>query len=225
MRIRYIYHSGFLVETQKCSYIFDYYKGELPKLDPIKPAVVFVSHGHGDHYNPEVFSLLKEQGVKSVLGILGNDISKRKYPGDVEIIAAKANKTYTLPNGEKLETLLSTDKGVAFLLTTEEGVVYHAGDLNLWVWDGESEEYNRHMLGNFRAAVDKLKGRHIDIAMLPLDPRQEKHYADGMAYFLKTADVGEVYPMHYWEQPGVISDFAEEYPMYADIVKNTEEYK
>lgn len=222
MQIRYIYHSGFIVETEKCSYIFDYYKGELPKLNISKPVIVFASHGHPDHYEPKVFDLLKQQGAKNILGVLGNDISKRKYPDGVEIIPAKANMTYTLPGGETLETLLSTDKGVAFLLTAEEGVIYHAGDLNLWVWEGESEEYNRHMRGNYRAAVDKLKGRHIDIAMLPLDPRQEKHYAEGMAYFLKTADVKAAYPMHYWDCPDIIRDFLKEYPMYEGIVKNTE---
>ena len=30
MKITYINHSGFLIETRDCYYIFDYYKGELP---------------------------------------------------------------------------------------------------------------------------------------------------------------------------------------------------
>ena len=33
MKITYINHSGFLVETENCYYVFDYYKGEMPKLD------------------------------------------------------------------------------------------------------------------------------------------------------------------------------------------------
>ena len=40
MKITYINHSGFLVETRDCYYIFDYYKGELPNLDKEKERCV-----------------------------------------------------------------------------------------------------------------------------------------------------------------------------------------
>ncbi len=36
MKITYINHSGFLIETRDCYYIFHYYKGELPYLDKEK---------------------------------------------------------------------------------------------------------------------------------------------------------------------------------------------
>lgn len=42
MKITYINHSGFLLETKDCYYIFDYYKGELPHLDKEKEVIVFV---------------------------------------------------------------------------------------------------------------------------------------------------------------------------------------
>ena len=32
MKVTYINHSGFLIETRDCYYIFDYYKGELSHL-------------------------------------------------------------------------------------------------------------------------------------------------------------------------------------------------
>ena len=46
MKITYINHSGFLIETRDCYYIFDYYKGELPYLDKEKEVIVFCSHFH-----------------------------------------------------------------------------------------------------------------------------------------------------------------------------------
>ena len=49
MRITYIDHSGFLVETGTANFIFDYYKGEIPPLDVEIPLVVFASHKHPDH--------------------------------------------------------------------------------------------------------------------------------------------------------------------------------
>ena len=47
MKITYINHSGFLIETKDCYYIFDYYKGELPQLDKEKEVIVFCSHFQG----------------------------------------------------------------------------------------------------------------------------------------------------------------------------------
>ena len=60
MQVTYIHHSGFLVETERFYYLFDYEKGDLPEMEVKKPIFVLSSHGHGDHYNPEVFALLAE---------------------------------------------------------------------------------------------------------------------------------------------------------------------
>lgn len=40
MKVTYINHSGFLVETKDCYYIFDYYKGDLPTLDKSKGVIM-----------------------------------------------------------------------------------------------------------------------------------------------------------------------------------------
>ena len=40
MDITYIFHSSFLVETNSCYYLFDYYKGKLPVLKKEKPILV-----------------------------------------------------------------------------------------------------------------------------------------------------------------------------------------
>ncbi len=225
MHIRYIYHSGFLIETARSYYLFDYYRGALPALDVNKPMVALVSHNHADHYNPAVFPALRAVGMRDVRAVLAKDIIKRRYPPDVEVLRACANETYALPSGAALETLRSTDCGVAYLLTTEEGVLFHAGDLNDWTWEGEEESKNRQMRGSYRHEIDKLKNRPIDAAFLPLDPRQEEHYADGLLYFLSKVDANAVYPMHYWEQPQVIGRFLREYPQYREIVKDTERIK
>ena len=55
MNITYIHHSGFLVETRRFYYLFDYETGALPQLDTQKPMFVLSSHGHEDHYEPEIF--------------------------------------------------------------------------------------------------------------------------------------------------------------------------
>ena len=224
MNINYIYHSGFLVETAECYYLFDYFKGSLPALKPDKPILVFASHNHQDHYNPDVFRLLKEQGMEDITAVLAKDIPNKRYPtADITCIRAKAYQTYELGCHTIVKTLLSTDAGVAFLIQCPEGIIYHAGDLNDWVWEGELEQYNKQMTGSYRHEIgllrDMLADRAVDVAFIPLDPRQEKDYARGMLYFLKQIAVKEVFPMHYWEQPEIIGQFLEEYPQYGDIVK------
>ena len=57
MKVTYLGHSGFLVEMDDVIFLFDYYKGELPEMDPGKKLLVFVSHAHYDHYRKEIFSL------------------------------------------------------------------------------------------------------------------------------------------------------------------------
>lgn len=224
MDITYIYHSCFLVETKVCYYLFDYYRKRLPKLNPEKPILVFASHFHHDHYNKEVFEMLKRQGMKDIHAILSKDISKRNYPEaqDIETTCVTFHQHYELPCATSLETLHSTDSGVAFLVTCAEGVIYYAGDLNDWVWEGEPEQDNRQMTGSYRHEIKMLAGKKVDVAFLPLDPRQEEYYAEGMRYFLENVDVKTVYPMHYWEKPEIIGRFLSEYPMYRDIVKETE---
>ena len=223
MKVTYIHHSGFLVETDSYYYIFDYYTGTVPTLDPGKKVIVFSSHAHADHYNPEIFSILSSMGM-NFQAMLAKDISPKKYPEGIYATKVYANKTYEIEN-VKIETLQSTDAGVAFIVRDPEGVIYHSGDLNDWAWDGEPEQYNRQMTGSYRHEINKLANEKIDIAFAVLDPRQEKNYADGMLYLLKKVNVKKVYPMHYWNQPDIIKDFLLTYPQYSDIIVNTEENK
>ncbi|MCI7597009.1 MAG: MBL fold metallo-hydrolase [Lachnospiraceae bacterium] len=225
MHIHYLFHSGFLAETANCYYVFDFYRGELPLLQKTKPVLVFSSHRHPDHYNQEIFNLLKRQGMEQITAVLSKDIPKEAYPQDVPVIRVTFHEQYDLPYGCQLKTLLSTDEGVAFLLRCPEGTLYHAGDLNDWVWAEESEQYNKQMTGSYRHEIDLLKDEKIDTAFLPLDPRQEKDYARGILYFLKQIKVGRIFPMHYWEQPEIITRFIHEYPQYREIIMYTEDYR
>lgn len=223
MQITYIYHSGFLIETADSYYIFDYWKGDLPVFDPNKPVVVFISHAHEDHYEPKIFNLLKAQGMTDIYAVLGKDIPKDKYPEGIECLRTLAHKTFTLPHGEELYTLQSTDAGVAFLLTCPEGVIYHAGDLNDWMWEGEPEESNAAMHHLYLRELNLIADRPIDVAFVPLDARQEHLCFHGLAEFLGVVkDVKTVYPMHYWGRTDLIEQFVQDHPEYSGIVRNPE---
>ena len=223
MKITYIHHSGFLVETDRCYYLFDYEKGSLPEMDVTKQIFVLSSHGHHDHYNAEIFSVLNNYGMQNISAILSDDIEP---PENVDVLQVAARNEYHLGLGKTLTTFESTDVGVAFLIEDKGEIIYHAGDLNDWVWEEESDSYNEQMTKDYRKQIKllskKLNGREIDVAFVVLDPRQEKDYDKGMCYFLEHIPVKEVYPMHYWGKPDIMEVFLKEHPEYQFKIKKTE---
>ena len=223
MKVTYIRHSCFLFETDRFYYLFDYYKGQLPEMDVTKPILVLSSHGHGDHYNPEIFSMLTASGMQQVRAILSDDI---EVPANVNVLQVSPEQTYELDPQLKLSTYRSTDLGVAFLLEDQQKLIYHAGDLNDWVWEEESASYNDQMTTDYRKQIDllseQLEHREIDVAFVVLDPRQEKDYDRGLCWFLEHIPAKQVYPMHYWKKPAVIDMFLQDHPKYKQQVRRTE---
>lgn len=211
MEITYIGHSGFLVETEQALLLFDYYQGEIPPLADTKPLYVFASHRHGDHFNPQVFDLAKEH--PEICFVFSRDIWRSRVPEEVQDKLVSLKPRQQWQDGRlQVTTLKSTDEGVAFLVETEGMTIYHAGDLNDWRWEGEPEGWNRQMQENYRKNLEVLRGRRIDAAFVPLDPRQEKDYCLGMDYFLETACPRKVFPMHCWEDYGIIDRWFAEHP-------------
>jgi len=198
--IWYLYHSGFAVKTDTHFFIFDYYL-DSPKghdldagvIDPeeIKDldVVVFVSHSHGDHYNPAIFDWRKT--IKRIRYVLSDDI----ITGE-EVLMVSPGQEYNL-DGLSVTTLESTDLGVAFLIKADDFCIYHAGDLNDWYWNGERDEANFAMTQRYREQIDTLKGEKIDIAFIPVDPRLEDKSLRGIDYFMRTVGASLALPMHF----------------------------
>ena len=224
MKVIYLDHSGILVELKDYYCIFDYYKGELPPLDKEKDVIVFCSHSHNDHYNPLIFDLLDKSGM-CYQAVLANDISDENRLSKIKHSFVKPDECYQFVGRIQVETLLSNDSGVAFIVSTDEGMIYHGGDLNDWYWEGEPEEENLELRTIYHTEIGKIKGRHFDVAFVPLDPRLEAHYADGLLYFLENVGCDAVFPIHYWGEPAVIQRFITEYPQYQYRIKNTETAK
>jgi len=211
MKVTYIEHSCFSVELKKVSLIFDYFKGELPEFDENKTIYVFSSHNHHDHFDISIFQLLKR--YTNVKYIFSKDI-KRKFgrkffnthgvEDDVydEIKFINVNQTYEILD-LKIETLRSTDEGVAFIVTAEGKTIYHAGDLNLWWWPNRDENANEKAKANYEEEIKKIENRHFDAAFVVLDPRQGEQFYLGFDYFMKSTDTDRVYPMHCWNDTSI----------------------
>ena len=175
MKITYLDHSGFAVEYKKYVLIFDWYKGKLPEFDSEKEIYVFSSHSHYDHFDRKIFEL--ENIYPNVRYVLSADITEKPVPSKVWFVIA--DKEYRI-------------------VYVDDRIIYHAGDLNWWHWEEESEYYNEQMRMDYQKEIHKLKNIRIDVAFVPLDPRQEEQYYWGLDYFMKHTDTKLVFPMHMW---------------------------
>jgi len=206
MKITYIEHSGFAVETETKVLIFDYYKGKMPEFDGKKDIFVFSSHEHDDHFSFEIFKLSEK--YKNVTYILSKDIrksynkkffEKRGVSGEIfdGIVFMKDGESVEI-NGIKVETLNSTDCGVAFIVEADGKNIYHSGDLHDWVWQGENPFANIAMTKAYQSEIDKIKGRHFDAAFAVVDPRQGSDFYRGAQYLMENITAGILVPMHFW---------------------------
>lgn len=209
-RIWYLYHSGFAVQTAKHFLVFDYWKSSPrdaglargvinPEEIKDQDVIVFASHNHPDHINPDILRWPKK--MPNMRLVLSNDI-----------LAVPGAHTYIMGPDQHLEqrdfqvrTLASNDEGVAYLVNIDGLRLYHAGDLNWWHWEGETDAYNQDMADSYKARINALGREPIDIAFVPVDPRLEKQYYWGIDYLMKTADVRHAVPMHFGGNPSVVS--------------------
>lgn len=189
MKIEYIYHSGFCVETDNYFLVFDYFKGNINLSN--KKTIVFSSHGHADHFNPDIFQWSKKH--TDISYVLSSDIN----------IESSLN-TYIMNPYESLNLLDvyiksfgSTDLGLSFLVKADGKTIFFAGDLNWWYWDDDSEVEKLLMEKAFKEEISKIKSDSIDIAFFPVDPRLKESFYIGGEYFIKKLSPKFFIPMHF----------------------------
>ncbi|MCC8127752.1 MAG: MBL fold metallo-hydrolase [Clostridiales bacterium] len=212
MKVTYLHHSGFLVETEQVMLLFDYVGGPIPQLNPDKTLVMLASHRHGDHFDPKIFAL----GVShpDVRWILSYDIWKKRIPEAYQsyvprICRIRPGDRLELAAGEGLVTVSaykSTDEGVAFIVEADGRTIYHAGDLNDWYWEEETDAWNHSMQADYIRELKKIRadGYHPDVAMVPVDPRLEQWFYLGLAEYMREVGAEMIFPMHFWKDYGII---------------------
>lgn len=202
VKVHYLAHSGFAVETAHNLLVFDYYQGTVPLTD--KQTSVFSSHSHPDHYNPVIFQWQNER--PNIQYILSNDIQV-KHPNS-KITTMSPYEQIQLGDLQ-IKTFGSTDLGVSFLVNCEEINIFHAGDLNWWYWSEDTAEGIAQAEAAFKAEIAKIKGERIDLAFFPVDPRLEHNCSLGADYFMQELTPRFLIPMHFWNKKQAIQEFAE----------------
>ena len=220
MTLRYIFHSGFLLETEQSILIFDYWMDPANVVESFiypsgsKHVYVFASHFHEDHFNKDIFKWRQNNPFSDYTYILSKDILKRKrsQKEDADVWMAKGS----VWEDENIKVIAtgSNDSGVSWIVETEGKTIFHAGDLCNWYArfladgapEGEiySEEFGEYInpVAEEKRFLGELKDMHkitgtFDLVMFPVDGRIGNGYTLGGRQFIERFKVGMFVPMHF----------------------------
>lgn len=195
----FLHHSGFMLELETMILVFDYYLDPLKRLEDRlektdKPVYFFVSHVHGDHFNRAI-----RKFEKSASGYF--------LHRDCHLALADESLLHEMDVGEtvnegplSVHMYGSTDAGGSYMVEAEGLTIFHAGDLNWWHWAGEGDSENREARDWFFRELSCIKEKEVDIAMLPVDARQQAAREWGVKAYLSHFSAGLLIPMHAFGQ-------------------------
>lgn len=190
VEVEYIFHSGFAVETENHFLVFDYFKGDLEI--PYKATYVFVTHGHEDHFNPEILDFKGD--IKYIFSDDFRDEVKEGTGKNITFMKPYKEKEI---DGIQVKTFSSTDLGLSLLVNVDGIDIFFAGDLNWWEWKDDSNREKELMEHLFKKKISRVEGENVDIAFFPVDPRLEENYSLGGEYFIEQLKPKYLFPMHF----------------------------
>jgi L-ascorbate metabolism protein UlaG (beta-lactamase superfamily) len=218
IEITYIFHNCFVLQLPDKAFLFDYpadeYLTEARRaaiISRIRDTDLYLcsSHNHHDHFNRKAPEL--STYTKSLTYILSRDIVKnnRQFKAMPSCYTVEADQSYTI-NDFTVDTFLSNDEGVAFLIHLGPLNIYFGGDLANWNWDDLTKQEIRLLVDYFGEVLLKLKPWPVQIAFSNTDQRLP-NWA-GAAQFIETVKPGLFVPMHTFGETQSIAKFLSENP-------------
>lgn len=234
MIFTYIFHSGFIVETNECILIFDAW------IDPAhvvskallkqKPTYVFASHHHEDHFSREILSWKSLFPHTPFTIILSKDILEHHCADATDADIWLKKGMHWSDRRLSVYATGSNDSGVSWIVETAGKRIFHAGDLNNWYARFLNETYqNKDILteefeyvnpqqeeNRFLEELNDIEKitKQFDVVMFPVDGRIGNGYTKGARQFLDHFDVGTLIPMHFagssFESAWRMNEFAQE---------------
>lgn len=227
MKITYLCHDCFLIETASCNILTDYFNGvtEDPRmlLDTEKPTYMLVSHHHKDHFSPRIFSWWRQipdlryivsRDVASMIAYLMNPDSnyKGRNKVDSDRVTVLGLHDEAFYPAFRVEAFGSTDIGNSYVINTEGKRIFFAGDLNAWTWREESTaDEVAQALREYSGILKDIHRRYqsFDVALFPVDPRMGEDALEGGKIFCEMFAVRCFIPMHFelWGMNGKREDY------------------
>ncbi len=94
----------------------------------------------------------------------------------------------------------STDIGNSYAVAVGGYTLFHAGDLNAWIWKDESTEAEvAQALKSYNSILGMIAEHYhgFDFCFFPVDSRIGRDYFTGARMFLERFEIGNFFPMHY----------------------------
>lgn len=207
----YLGHSGWAVKTRDHLLVFDYWKSDAspdePALDngSIRPqelagldVTVFISHDHGDHFMPEVFSWRRD--LPKATYIMGF-----KPEGQDGFLVPPLHEKTGL-NGMEIIPIESNDSGQGYFVKVDGVTIFHPGD---------HANRQRDFSGPFKKEIDFLadQGLKADILFAPVSGcgfGDIVAVKKGVYYAIDRLSARSVFPMHAGGSEFRYRDFAKE---------------
>jgi len=205
--VTFFYHSCVAVESATAYLLFDYFSENTATKIPFpdnKKIYIFSSHGHDDHYSPNIFN--DDFAPAPVSYILSNDI--KNTPKNKSILWVESYQTYAL-DGLIIKTFGTTDKGVSFMINIDDFQLFHSGDLNWWHWEKFSKEKQELERNSFQNELAKLPKEPIDLAFVPVDPRLGDASYLAAHYFIDKLRPKYFIPIHLRTNFQIMKDFSQ----------------
>ncbi|MDE6009781.1 MAG: MBL fold metallo-hydrolase [Muribaculaceae bacterium] len=218
--VTYIWHDCFVISTDEITMVFDFWKDPeaesrkfprfIEEASSEKPIYIFVSHHHKDHFVKEIFEW--ERKFENITYILSKDVARSvrhilNHQSLYKGIKPEPERVIVMGEGDshadrflEIKAYGSTDIGNSYFISTCGLNIFHAGDLNAWLWIDESTPTEiEEAMGHYREIIQKIKGEvsFFDIAMFPVDSRIGTEYYAGAKIFVEEFDVRRFFPMHF----------------------------
>ena len=240
----YLGHSGFLLELESATLIFDWYQGEIPPLRGDKPVYIFASNINQDHFRPEIFGAVEQLPHAEIF--IGYDHSISEVDTFLDGLPEKIQDHVSCFDGEArlyseneemlVSSIPATENGVAFIVEIEGKTIFHGGTLylnqtaseeeyNTWYKKMKTEQpelnvadyemYLEHCEEEFGKCTEKIKGRVFDYAMLPLEPKHGDIGERTIKRYMQVAEYKTWSPMQLHGMYEAVDEFVTGYPEFA----------
>lgn len=226
LAVTYIRHNCFLLQCGSAPdaprFLFDYPTREHlddQARDLVREAlaganaVIFASHGHADHFTPEILEF------KSITAraqyVVSYDIAEL-YPGfdpeeDPSVTAIEPDEERRIVVqgiGEmRVRGFESTDQGVGFLMQLPGLTIWFGGDVAAWSWEQLAPQARAFSEKHYAETLAQLQAYSIDLAFVNADKRLP-NWAGGLD-FLRMVAPRYCAPMHCFGNAAWSAEFAE----------------
>jgi L-ascorbate metabolism protein UlaG (beta-lactamase superfamily) len=209
----YLGHAGWAVKTRDHLLIFDYWESHEPPRDGTlangfidaaeiagQRTIVFVTHQHGDHYDPKIFQWADT--VRNITYVFGWNVTT-----DQQAVRMLGPRETRQIDGVMVATInheFDNVPEVAFLVEVDGLVIYHSGDHGT-----VTEDPNPVFVDN----IDYLSslGRQIDIAFVSTFGRIGGGMVNnGDRYTIGKLKPRALFPMHHGGNEDLYEKFARE---------------